>query len=111
MKAGVADRSGGCAFTGPGRGDCAHFLGLPATFDARNTDAYGKPHGWCWICWRVHREETAFARGWGEGREAAAAWHDEQAVIGEGRQSIDRAPKHRDDARSIRALRAPKAGK
>ncbi len=38
--------------TGPGRGDCDHFVGLPAVEDETTTDEYGRPHGWCQICWQ-----------------------------------------------------------
>jgi hypothetical protein len=48
----------GCAFAGPGRGDCEHAVGLPGKSvpgqhdgpDA-TVDVYGRPNGWCWFCW------------------------------------------------------------
>lgn len=52
----------GCAFAGPGRGDCEHAVGLPGKsvpgqHDGPDdtVDAYGKPNGWCWFCWRGYR--------------------------------------------------------
>ena len=45
----------GCFHTGPGRGDCEHFIGMPSVVDGTTTDVYGKPHGWCWTCWRVYQ--------------------------------------------------------
>ena len=61
--------SGGCLYAGPGRGDCEHFIGLPGQSIPNQhdgpddtVDAYGKPNGWCWSCWRSKRiaelEET-----------------------------------------------------
>jgi hypothetical protein len=41
----------GCLLSGPGRGDCDHFVGLPPVLDATTTDVYGRPYGWCWLCW------------------------------------------------------------
>lgn len=53
---------GGCAIAGPGRGDCAHFIGLPGvSIPGRHDgpddtlDCYGKPNGWCWVCWLSHK--------------------------------------------------------
>jgi hypothetical protein len=55
--------AGTCLFAGEGRGDCEHFVGLP---DFRNitdanhaefVDEYGKPLGWCWVCWLKHQNE------------------------------------------------------
>lgn len=44
---------GGCTLAGPGRGDCEHFCGLPATEEyPRDVDEYGKPRDWCWACWK-----------------------------------------------------------
>jgi len=50
---------GGCNFSGPGRGDCEHFVGLPGgsipdQHDGpdNTVDVYGKPNGWCWSCWK-----------------------------------------------------------
>lgn len=55
-------RDGCCELAGPGRGDCAHFVGLPGKsvpgqHDGKDDtlDAYGKPNGWCWSCWRQHK--------------------------------------------------------
>lgn len=44
----------GCLLSGRGRGrgDCAHFIGLPEVEDENTTDEYGRPHGWCEVCWR-----------------------------------------------------------
>lgn len=48
----------GCEFSGPKRGDCEHFIGLPGKSipgqhdgDDDTVDVYGKPNGWCWRCW------------------------------------------------------------
>lgn len=46
---------GSCLLAGPGRGDCEHFVGLPPVLDSTTTDTYGKPHGWCWLCWHSYR--------------------------------------------------------
>lgn len=52
----------GCTLAGPGRGDCAHAVGLPGRsipgqHDGPDdtVDVYGKPNGWCWSCWKDHR--------------------------------------------------------
>lgn len=53
----------GCAFAGPGRGDCLHFIGFPSPIHKPGqhdgpddtVDAYGKPNGWCWACWKDFR--------------------------------------------------------
>lgn len=42
----------GCLFSDSGRGDCEHFVGLPEIENEFTTDIYGRPHGWCEICWR-----------------------------------------------------------
>lgn len=54
----------GCSFSGPGRGDCFNFIGLPGRSitgqhdgDDDTVDCYGKPNGWCWWCWRSHQVE------------------------------------------------------
>lgn len=59
---GVAD--GHCVYSGPGRGDCEHFLGLPGKsipgqHDGQDdtVDHRGKPNGWCQRCWDVCRIE------------------------------------------------------
>lgn len=53
---------GGCTLAGPGRGDCEHAVGLPGKsipgqHDGQDdtVDAYGKPNGWCWSCWKSKR--------------------------------------------------------
>jgi len=54
---------GGCTLTAPGRGDCEHAVGLPGKLippgqhDGADitVDAYGKPNGWCWSCWKNHQ--------------------------------------------------------
>lgn len=55
-----------CVFAGPGRGDCAHFVGLPGKsipgqHDGPDdtVDVYGKPNGWCWPCWKDHKLQIA----------------------------------------------------
>ena len=51
----------GCLFAGPGRGDCEHAVGLPGEDrdvdhdGPRTEDAYGRPNGWCWSCWKSYR--------------------------------------------------------
>lgn len=57
----------GCRFAGPGRGDCASFLGLTTLGETtvireRPKDEHGKPEGWCWWCWLQNRAEFAKAR-------------------------------------------------
>jgi len=44
--------SNGCLLAGPGRGDCDHFVGLPEVEDETTCDEYGRPNGWCEVCWR-----------------------------------------------------------
>lgn len=54
----------GCLFAGPGRGDCEHAVGLPGEDrdvdhdGPRTEDAYGRPNGWCWSCWKSYRIAT-----------------------------------------------------
>lgn len=50
-------RDGACALSGPGRGDCEHFVGLPGEsipgqHDGPDdtVDCYGRPNGWCQRC-------------------------------------------------------------
>ncbi len=52
----------GCTLAEPGRGDCEHAVGLPGhsipgQHDGPDdtVDAYGKPNGWCWSCWKSHK--------------------------------------------------------
>lgn len=44
----------GCLM-GPGRGDCLHYIGLPIARNSVTTDEYGRPHGWCEMCWRAQQ--------------------------------------------------------
>ena len=53
---------GGCTLSGLRRGDCEHAVGLPGKsipgqHDGQDdtVDAYGKPNGWCWACWKSKR--------------------------------------------------------
>jgi len=46
-----------CRLSGPGRGDCEHFIGLPDKIDDSATDEYGIPFGWCEWCWLVFKFE------------------------------------------------------
>jgi len=39
-----------CRLSGPGHGDCEHFIGLDVP-----RDEYGKPNGWCWFCWMSYQ--------------------------------------------------------
>lgn len=64
-----AINDGICTLAGPGRGDCEHFVGLPGysipgQHDGPDdtVDAYGKPNGWCWSCWKSYRLMQAQAR-------------------------------------------------
>jgi len=59
---------GGCTYTRFGRGDCEHFVGLPGLSipdqhdgDDDTVDAYGKPNGWCWSCWKSYKIERQAA--------------------------------------------------
>ena len=59
----------GCLVAGPGRGDCHHFVGLPGQAipnqhagDDPTVDAYGRPNGWCQVCWQETKLTTAEAR-------------------------------------------------
>jgi len=52
----------GCLLSGPDRGDCEHYVGLPGIsipdqHDGPDDtfDAYGKPNGWCWLCWNQYK--------------------------------------------------------
>lgn len=47
----------GCLLAGPGRGDCEHFIGKPRLM-LENIDEYGRPLGWCEICWRGNQIEN-----------------------------------------------------
>ena len=58
------NNGGGCTLTGPGRGDCLHFIGLPGRsipgqHDGPDdtVDEYGKPNDWCWLCWKSNQYE------------------------------------------------------
>ena len=76
INAGVAEKDAeieqlkaarGCLLSGPGRGDCEHFVG-PTT----ETDEYGVPVGWCIVCWhhaeieRLRAEREAVLERLGE---------------------------------------------
>lgn len=73
---------GTCLLAGPGRGDCEHAVGLqghriPNQHDGPDdtVDAYGKPNGWCWMCWRgkkIEMLERSILRARDEGLEKAA---------------------------------------
>ena len=80
---------GGCAFAGPGRGDCEHFIGLPGRSISGQHDGvddtvdyYGKPNGWCWLCWkqeqlrRLRAERDVLARKLIEWREGDLMGYD-----------------------------------
>lgn len=52
----------GCQLAGPGRGDCEHFVGLPEREDhPGDVDEYGRPHGWCQVCWLSELLKRAYA--------------------------------------------------
>ena len=72
----VAPRPGNgqCAYTGPGRGDCESYIGLPGRHipdqhDGDDTvDVYGKPNGWCWHCWLMYERDRFQAEArWASG--------------------------------------------
>ena len=61
--------SGGCSYSGAGRGDCEHFVGLPGKSipnqhdgDDDTVDCYGKPNGWCWSCWKSQQIASLTAK-------------------------------------------------
>ena len=73
----------GCKLSGPGRGDCENFVGLPGKsipgqHDGPDdtVDVYGIPNGWCDYCWQPysvirHLNRQSLAGGlesieWGE---------------------------------------------
>jgi hypothetical protein len=49
----VGTEARGCLNVGPGRGDCAHYLGR-----VQETDEYGVREGWCIVCHHMARIET-----------------------------------------------------
>lgn len=61
----------GCLLAESGHGDCEHYIGLPTTEDEKTTDEYGRPFGWCEVCWRgeiIHRLKQSlheFAESYG----------------------------------------------
>jgi len=48
-----------CRYSGPGRGDCHHFIGVPENLNEDTCDTYGIPHGWCDYCWASYRRDQA----------------------------------------------------
>lgn len=57
--AALIKEGGGCTLAAPGRGDCENSVGLPGKSvpgqhdgDDDTVNAYGKPNGWCWPCWK-----------------------------------------------------------
>ena len=59
QEAKLRDRGGACLLAGPGRGDCLHFIGIPTTSTTEDYDEYGKPAGWCWLCWKGELRDRA----------------------------------------------------
>ena len=55
LKAAAGRFTRSCLLAGVGRGDCEHAVGLPDVEDQKTTDEYGRPLGWCEICWRGER--------------------------------------------------------
>ncbi len=58
----------GCLHAGPHRGDCAHYIGIPGLsmpgiHDGPDdtVDEYGRPNGWCEVCWCHKRLDDAEA--------------------------------------------------
>lgn len=49
---------GGCLVSGPGRGDCMHFIGLPPDELADEWDEYGYPREWCQGCWNSFQKNV-----------------------------------------------------
>jgi hypothetical protein len=56
----------GCLFAVPGVGDCEHAVGLPGkSIPGRHdgpddtVDEYGRPNGWCEVCWLRHQLQYA----------------------------------------------------
>lgn len=54
----------GCILSGPGRGDCFHYVGLPGPSIPNQHDGpddtvddYGKPNVWCWFCWLDYQND------------------------------------------------------
>ena len=65
-----------CRYARPGRGDCAHFVGLPGkSIPGRHdgpddtVDEYGIPNGWCEYCWLQHKYEALLEKVKGAGKE------------------------------------------
>lgn len=57
-----AVKNGGCLFSGPSRGDCLHYIGLSYIENKNTTNEYGRPYGWCQVCWlreKINRLEKA----------------------------------------------------
>lgn len=110
------EKTSGCLLAGPGRGDCAHFLGLPKTEEhPKDVDEYLKPHGWCWSCWKSEkisrleknlamRENLAKA----EGLKAAAnrqddAWNDSTHMVNQKEQAMRMKAIFLDEAAALEA--------
>lgn len=53
--ASASSRHQWCRYSGPGRGDCEHSVGVPTIYDETTTDEYGIPNGWCDYCWASFR--------------------------------------------------------
>ncbi len=79
----ISTAARGCLFSGPRRGDCEHDVGLPGkSIPGRHdgpddtVDEYGRPNGWCEICWRgrqIHVLEhvlSAYAKSCGGQKHA-----------------------------------------
>lgn len=60
--AGVGCRHQWCRYSGPSRGDCLHYYGVPNTLDSNTTDGYGIPHGWCDYCWAAYQRDIAIRK-------------------------------------------------
>jgi len=67
------DRHKWCRYSGPGRGDCEHFVGIPAEMNQETCDEYGIPHGWCDWCWRTYEYATLQSRAAEERRDLGVA--------------------------------------
>lgn len=74
-----------CRYSGPGRGDCEHSIGVPDELTDDNTDEYGIPDGWCDYCWLSRRLTQARAErdAWkrlADERDNALAIQGEHAI-------------------------------
>lgn len=79
---------GGCTLAGSGRGDCEHYVGLPGIsipgqHDGPDdtVDAWGKPNGWCWSCWKSFQLDELKRQQWSR-QELGKAIDDKIEAVG-----------------------------